>query len=175
MQLSTLDTVVLTGEGFEEIEFWYPVLRLREVGSSVTVLSVDGAEVVSGRRGYPVIPGAAIGDYEGSPVLVVVPGFVEPERPAIGAAAARLTEWAQGGAVIAAIGNGIGILARAGLLRGRDVSVTAELVPTVEQAGAVVAEAGAVCSGPIASARSVEHVTDLFRLLVSSELAEERA
>ena len=29
--------------GFQEMEFWYPVLRLREIGADVAVIGVDGA------------------------------------------------------------------------------------------------------------------------------------
>ena len=42
--------------GFQEMEFWYPVLRLREIGADVVVIGVDGAEAAASVLGYPVVP-----------------------------------------------------------------------------------------------------------------------
>jgi protease I len=61
--------------GFQEMEFWYPVLRLREVGADVVVIGVDGDEAASSVLGYPVVPNVAMaqaspGDY----AALIVPG-----------------------------------------------------------------------------------------------------
>ena len=47
-------------EGFQEMEFWYPVLRLREIGADVVVIGVDGAEAAASALGYPVVPNVAM-------------------------------------------------------------------------------------------------------------------
>lgn len=46
--------------GFQEMEFWYPVLRLREIGADVVVIGVEGSEAVSSVLGYPVVPNVAL-------------------------------------------------------------------------------------------------------------------
>jgi protease I len=46
--------------GFQEMEFWYPVLRLREVGADVVVIGVEGAEAATSVLGYPVVPNVAM-------------------------------------------------------------------------------------------------------------------
>lgn len=51
---------VLLFNGYQEMEFWYPVLRLREVGIEVEVIGVDGAEAASSVLGYPVVPNVAL-------------------------------------------------------------------------------------------------------------------
>jgi len=61
--------------GFQEMEFWYPVLRLREVGADVVVIGVEGGEAASSVLGYPVVPNVAMaqaspGDY----AALIVPG-----------------------------------------------------------------------------------------------------
>jgi len=61
--------------GFQEMEFWYPVLRLREIGADVAVIGVEGAEAATSVLGYPVVPNVAMsattpGDY----AALVVPG-----------------------------------------------------------------------------------------------------
>jgi protease I len=66
---------VLIYNGFQEMEFWYPVLRLREIGADVVVIGVDGAEAATSVLGYPVVPNVAMSataanDY----AALVVPG-----------------------------------------------------------------------------------------------------
>ena len=61
--------------GFQEMEFWYPVLRLREIGADVVVIGVDGTEAAASVLGYPVVPNVALtatsaGDY----AALIVPG-----------------------------------------------------------------------------------------------------
>lgn len=61
--------------GFQEMEFWYPVLRLREVGADVVAIGVEGSEAASSVLGYPVVPNVAMaatspGDY----AALVIPG-----------------------------------------------------------------------------------------------------
>lgn len=61
--------------GFQEMEFWYPVLRLREIGADVVVIGVDGTEAAASVLGYPVVPNVALaatspGDY----AALVLPG-----------------------------------------------------------------------------------------------------
>src|SRR5262245_17928505 len=62
-------------DGFQEMEFWYPVLRLREVKADVVVIGVEGAEASTSLLGYPVVPNVALsaaapGDYQ----ALIVPG-----------------------------------------------------------------------------------------------------
>jgi protease I len=62
-------------EGFQEMEFWYPVLRLREIGADVVVIGVHGSEAASSALGYPVVPNVALKD--GRPeefAALIIPG-----------------------------------------------------------------------------------------------------
>lgn len=61
--------------GFQEMEFWYPVLRLREIGAEVVVIGVDGAEAASSVLGYPVVPNIAMSATSpGEYAALIVPG-----------------------------------------------------------------------------------------------------
>lgn len=61
--------------GFQEMEFWYPVLRLREVGADVVVIGIDGSEAAASVLGYPVVPNVALaGTSAGDYAALVVPG-----------------------------------------------------------------------------------------------------
>jgi protease I len=48
--------------GFQEMEFWYPVLRLREIRADVVVIGVDGKEAALSVLDYPVVPNVALAE-----------------------------------------------------------------------------------------------------------------
>ena len=61
--------------GFQEMEFWYPVLRLREVGADVVVIGVEGGEAATSVLGYPVVPNVAMAQASpGEYAALIVPG-----------------------------------------------------------------------------------------------------
>ena len=45
---------VLAENSYEDLELWYPVLRLREAGAKVTVVGMPGVEEYTSKHGYPV-------------------------------------------------------------------------------------------------------------------------
>jgi len=55
MSLSGKTIAVLAGDGYQELELWYPILRAREAGADVAVLTSAPAGVTS-HLGYPLIP-----------------------------------------------------------------------------------------------------------------------
>jgi protease I len=62
-------------EGFQEMEFWYPVLRMREIGAEVVAIGVDGTEPATSVLGYPVVPNVAMKDTVPSDyAALVIPG-----------------------------------------------------------------------------------------------------
>jgi protease I len=51
MRLEGLKTVYLVGPEFEDLEFWVPVMRLREEGAQVTIAGVKAGETTRGKGG----------------------------------------------------------------------------------------------------------------------------
>lgn len=70
------DTVgVLVYGGYQELEFWYPVLRLREANVPVSVLGVEGDQAAYSLLGYPVVPNAPLAKVSPSDFsAIVIPG-----------------------------------------------------------------------------------------------------
>ena len=55
MDLASRRVGVVVRDGYQELEFWYPVLRFREEGAAVTVIGADGERTYVSKLGYPVI------------------------------------------------------------------------------------------------------------------------
>ena len=66
---------VLVYGGYHELEFWYPVLRLREADIPVSVLGVEGEQAAYSLLGYPVVPNAPLAKVSPSDFsAIVIPG-----------------------------------------------------------------------------------------------------
>ena len=163
MQLTDVQAVVLVMPGFEELEFWYPTLRLREAGAQVSVLGVESREVVSGRCNYPVAPDCALADYEGAPAVVVVPGSTGHSLDGLGEVVGHaLWQWYESGARLVAISTGVGALALANLVSGATVSCPESVRSVGRETGGKVSESAVTVSQRLATARSVDYVAGLF-------------
>jgi protease I len=76
MTLKDRAITVLAFSGYQELEFWYPVLRAREEGASVTVIASTSGGCES-FLGYPVVGDAEAGDVDVDHLdALVVPGTV---------------------------------------------------------------------------------------------------
>ncbi|MDX3906985.1 MAG: DJ-1/PfpI family protein [Pigmentiphaga sp.] len=107
----TKPVAVLLYPGFQELEFWYPVLRLREEKLEVVVLGCSGPEAAYSRLGYPVIPNRPLTDVTGSEFsAVIVPGGNAAPLQTNAALRTFLDEADKAGALLAAISEGISLL-----------------------------------------------------------------
>ena len=100
----TASVGVLVYNGYHELEFWCPVLRLREAGIAVTVLGVEGDQAAYSLLGYPVVPNSALAKVSPSDFsAIVVPGGNTANLSSNVSLSSFLTEAAGHGAVLAAI------------------------------------------------------------------------
>ena len=54
--------LILVGEIYEDLELWYPKLRLEEAGADVVVAGSDAGKHYNGKHGYPCVSDAAISE-----------------------------------------------------------------------------------------------------------------
>ncbi|WP_062355761.1 DJ-1/PfpI family protein [Herbidospora yilanensis] len=114
MSLAQQKVVVLAYPGYQELDFWYPVLRGREEGATVHIVAAAaaGAESI---LGYPVIPDADAADLDPASVdVVIAPGVAPWDLPQpSGAQVALVTAVHAAGGRVASVGNGASVLAQA--------------------------------------------------------------
>ena len=81
MSLSKKKIAILTEDGYEDLELWYPKIRLEEEGIKTIVIS-KGKNVALSKHGYEVpvdqdIVNSNVNDFDG----VIIPGGVQgPDR-----------------------------------------------------------------------------------------------
>ena len=82
MTLSDKKIVVLVEDGFEDLEFWVPVMRLIEEGAEVTVAGKDAGRIVSSKSGGLTaeidaeVDALSAEDFDG----IVIPGGWAPDK-----------------------------------------------------------------------------------------------
>lgn len=108
--------VALVAEGYQDLDFWYPVLRMQEAGYEVTVAGPDGTSPVHSGLGYPVIPNTGISGAPRSTDVVLIPGG---GAGAVIADDAGMVDWVRrvhdAGCVVGSVGSGNRVLDAAGL------------------------------------------------------------
>ena len=120
---------ILVHDGYQDLQFWYPLLRLREEGVPVTVVSVEPEKTYLSQLEYPVIPDQGIAQVQAKDFgAVIVPGGASGKYLAEEPRMQRfIKDAAAGGALLAAIAEGVTALSAAGVKGSVTVKTTNEL------------------------------------------------
>ena len=116
--------LIFAGPDYEDLELWYPKLRLEEAGFAVTLAGAEAGQSFQGKHGYPCTTDAAVGDVKSADFAAVVcPGGWMPDKLRRDPAAlALLREFDASKKPVAAVCHGGWLCCSADIYRG--VTVT---------------------------------------------------
>lgn len=163
--LADVRILVFVGEDYEDLELWYPKLRLEESGAQVTVAGPEAERVYRGKHGYPCASDASIAlmeaeDFHG----VVVPGGFMPDKLRRDAKVLDLVrKFALSGKLVAAICHGGWIPISAGVYRNVIVTGSLGIKDDLVNAGAKWEDAPVVVDRNFVSSRKPEDLPDFCR------------
>jgi len=166
MSLQGRRVAVLAEDNYQELEFWYPVMRLREEGADVVVAAPLAGHAYESLLGYPLVAESTIEELDAEALdAVVVPGGEAGRRLQDSAAAINLVRRVhERGGITAAISTGTGLLAKAGTVRGRKVTGDESLSDQFREAGASYMEdSEVVADGPVITSRAPDDLPGFFR------------
>ena len=165
--------IVLAEDLYEDLELWYPVLRLREEGAEV-VIAGTGAPAYKGKNGYPLTVDTAVDKVSGDFDALVIPGGYAPDRlrryPAV---LSLVRDMFQQGKVVAAICHAAWVPISAGIMRGRRATCVAAIKDDVINAGAQYEDAEVVRDGNLITSRQPSDLGAFCREIITT-LAQER-
>jgi protease I len=80
MKLQGKKIIVLVEDLYQELEAWYPLLRMREEGAEVTIVGTEAGATYKSKGGYPITSDVASRDtdvnkYHG----IIIPGGYAPD------------------------------------------------------------------------------------------------
>ena len=160
--------LILTGEIYEDLELWYPKLRLEEAGAELIVAGPEAGAHYSGKHGYPCVSDAAIDQMnEADFDALVVPGGFMPDKLRRDNAVLDLVRaFDKAGKPIAAICHGGWIPISAGIYKGVRVTGSPGIKDDLVNAGAVYEDAEVVVDRHHVSSRRPDDLPAFCRALI---------
>ncbi len=173
MKLSGKKIVVLVAEGFEDLEYWVTVMRLREEGAEVVSVGPD-LDPVYGKNALQAQPDVTAGDVDASELDgVVIPGGWAPDKlrryPEITGLVRAVHE---GGKTVGIICHGGLVAISAGIVEGVSATGSLGIKDDLENAGATWVDKPAFREGNLVWGRVVPDIPAFCRELVAA-LAEQ--
>jgi len=170
MGLTGKHVAILAENNYQELELWYPLLRLREAGAEVAVIGTGSAETYTSKLGYPVTVDAAADEIEAADFdAVIVPGGYAPDLLRRYEAILNLVREAhQQGKVVAAICHAGWVLISAGILQGRQVTCVSAIKDDVINAGASYLDQEVVQDGNIITSRTPGDLPAFCRTIIAA-------
>jgi protease I len=155
MPLTGKRFLMFVDDVYEDLELWYPRLRLAEAGGEVTVAGPTKGQVYHGKHSYPCVAVAAIGEMRSAGFDgVVIPGGFMPDKLRRDPKVLELVrEFAAAGKLVAAICHGGWIPISAGVYRGVRVTGSPGIKDDLINAGAHWEDAPVVVDRHFVSSR----------------------
>ena len=153
--LATQRILILVGDDYEDLELWYPKLRLEEAGAHVTVAGQKMNTMYRGKHGYPCVSDADIPEMEADDFHgIVIPGGWMPDKLRRDEKVLQLVrDFDAAGKMIAAICHGGWIPISAGVYNGVKVTGSPGIKDDLVNAGAKWEDAPLVVDRHFVSSR----------------------
>lgn len=160
--------LMLVGDIYEDLELWYPKLRLLEAGAKVVIAGQESGKQYSGKNGYPCVSGSSIAeinarDFDG----VVVPGGFMPDKLRRDPKVLQLVrDFAESGKLVAAICHGGWIPISARVYKGVRVTGSPGIKDDLVNAGAIWEDAAVVVDRHFVSSRKPDDLPDFCHAIL---------
>ncbi len=169
MRLAGKKIISLVHHDFEDLELWYPILRLKEEGAIVHLAGEKANETYIGKYGVP-----AISDYEYGSIkaeeydAILVPGGWAPDKirrfPEV---ISLIQSMEDNKKPIGQICHAGWVLISAKILQGKNVTSTPGIKDDMENAGATWIDEPVVVDGNLVSSRRPPDLPDYLRELIN--------
>lgn len=130
---------VLVENVYEDLELWYPVLRLREAGHDAVIIGPEEGVTYKSKHGYAAVSDMAIGDAKSKHFSgVIVPGGYAPDKMRRYPKMVQLVrDMDNAGKLVASICHGPWVLAEADIMRGRNFTCVRAIKTDIVNAGGI--------------------------------------
>ena len=170
MELTGRHVAILAESDYEDLEAWYPLLRLKEAGAEITVVGTGTAQSYNSKHGYPIkvdrdADQVDARDFDG----VIIPGGWAPDRlrryePIL----TLVREADEQGKVVGAICHAGSVLCSARILKGRTVTSVAAIKDDLINAGATWVDRAVVRDGGLVTSRTPADLPAFCRELIAA-------
>jgi protease I len=170
MELKGRRIAILAEDMYQELELWYPLLRMREAGAEVSVVGMPGVEEYHSKLGYPVevdvaADAVSADDFDAA----IIPGGYAPDRIRRHQPMLDLVRGIfERGGVVAAICHGAWVPISAGIMKGRQATCFSAIKDDVINAGATYVDIDVVQDGNLITSRVPQDLPAFCRTIISA-------
>ncbi len=138
MKLSHKTIAILVEQDYQDLEVWFPVLRLREEGATVRLVGTGSASEYRGKYGYPAKVDANVSAINAAELDgVVIPGGWAPDKLRLSEPILQLVrDLNAANRPIACICHGGWVLISANIVKGRSLTSYVAIKDDLINAGA---------------------------------------
>lgn len=169
MSLKEKRVLFFAGPLYEDLELWYPKIRLEEEGVKAVVAGI-GEKTYQGKRGYPVTVDTQVDqvnadDFDG----LVIPGGFAPDQLRRFEKVLQITrEIYQAGKPVAFICHAGWVPISAKILRGKRATSVRAIKDDMENAGVIWEDSAVVVDGNLISSRTPADLPQFARALIDA-------
>ena len=173
MLLEGKTAFILAEELYQELEIWYPLLRLREEGAKVVVVGSGSADQHKSKLGYPVKVDGFAKDLNGTDCdALIIPGGYAPDMMRRYPDMIRLVKEAfDAGKVVASICHGGWMLTSADVVRDRELTSFFAIKDDLVHAGAKFVDKDVAVDGNLITSRTPDDLPAFMKAIIKA-LAE---
>lgn len=169
MTLKGRRVLLFAGPLYEDLELWYPKIRLEEEGAETTVAGL-GEKTYQGKRGYPVTVDTSVDQVDAARFdALVIPGGFAPDQLRRSARVLELTRDIHGaGKPVAFICHAGWVPISARILAGRRATSVRAIKDDMENAGVVWEDSPVVVDGNLISSRTPADLPQFCKALIAA-------
>jgi protease I len=166
-KLTNRKILILVEAVYEDLELWYPKIRLIEEGAQVIVAGLE-KKTYQGKNGYPCTPDDTIAEVHVNDfAALVIPGGFAPDKlrryPRV---LEIVRQFHDAKKPIAFICHAGWVPISAKILRGRKVTGVSAIKDDLQNAGATYLEQAVVVDGNLISSRTPADLPDFCRAII---------
>jgi len=156
-------------EMYEDLELWYPKIRLTEEGAR-TVVAAPEMRIYSGKNGYPVKVDVSVNDVRPDDFdALVIPGGYAPDRLRRYSKVLEITRQIYSDhKPVAFICHAGWVPISAKILKGKHATSVKAIKDDMENAGAIWEDKSVVVDGNLISSRTPEDLPDFCRAIIKA-------
>jgi protease I len=169
MSLAGKRILFFAGPLYEDLELWYPKIRLEEEGATTTVAGL-GDKTYAGKRGYPVTVDTHVDAVDaGGFDALVIPGGFAPDQLRRSETVLRITrDMFRAGKPIAFICHAGWVPISAKILKGKRATSVRAIKDDMENAGVTWEDAPVVVDGNLISSRTPADLPQFCKALIAA-------
>jgi protease I len=169
MPLNNKTVLFFAGPLYEDLELWYPKIRLEEEGAS-TVVAGTGEKTYQGKRGYPLTVDTSVDEIEAAEFDgLVIPGGYAPDIMRRSPKLLQLTrEIYQAGKPVAFICHAGWVPISAGIVKGKRGTSVGAIKDDLVNAGMLWEDRAVVVDGNLISSRTPADLGQFMKALIAA-------